>query len=337
MTVLAGYCFLYIKLRIVLAKTFNLPKETYIDSNDLAEFATQKFGWNDVWELSEELFYAEKRWIELEKKYIPPDLPEHIKKSSNQFIKQNVPEATNKKWVTLHCVDNTINNNSRGAKIDDYNLSIRYLIDNGFHVFRIGDKSMPKCKEIAGLTDIAHIDHERSLDLYLIQNAEFHIGVQSGPNWIGHLFNKDVLSTNVVDWSTAIPRKKNNFHIMKPFFTKSTNKRIPISKLLEQDFNFQIHTNSTGDKDIYVKDNSDLEILIALKEFLQFKEGGKGYTAAQEKFDKKKNLWLKKELLRDDLIVDYWPSSTRNLHRIRSFAMSTVSGTMSNSFLEENW
>ena len=107
--------------------------------------------------------------------------------------------------------------------------------------------------------------------------------------------------------------------------------------MLEHDFGFQINTNSVGDRDLYVKDNSGIEILEALKEFLQFKEGNKVYTAAQKKFDKKKNLWLKEELGRTDLVVEYWPLSTYNLHRKRSFAMSTVSGTMSNSFLNENW
>jgi putative glycosyltransferase (TIGR04372 family) len=337
MTVLAGSCFFYIKFRINFAKAFNLPKFMQVDNKELSELATQKFGWNDIWEVSEDISYVEKRWIDLEKKYVPPDLPEHVKKSSNQFIKQNIPEAINKKWVTLHSIDNTINDNARGANIDEYFLAVEYLISRGFHIFRIGDKRLPRCKEIKGLTDLAHLNHDNSLDLYLIQNAEFHFGVSSGPKWIGYLFNKDVFSSNIVDWSTDIPRKKGNFFIMKTFFTKSTNKKIPISMLLEHDFGFQINTNSIGNRDLYVKDNSGLEILEALKEFLQFKEGNKDYTAAQKKFDKKKNLWLKEELGRTDLVVEYWPSSTYNLHRKRSFAMSTVSGTMSNTFLNENW
>lgn len=336
MSGLAGYGFIYSKIRKLLAKIFNLPIEFY-NNDELSDIATQHFGWDDIWGVYEKTIFTEKKLMELEKKYIPPDLPVYIKESSNQFIKQHAPEAIQKKWVTLHVLDNTINNYARGANIDDYNQAIEYLISQDFHIFRIGGRNTPRYKDLPGITDLAHLDHDNSLDLFLIQNADFHIDVQSGPHWTGHLFNKDVFMTNSVDWSISIPRKKGNFYIMKKFINKSTNKRIPISKFFEHDFNFQVHTNSCADKDYFVEDNSGLEILIALKEFLKFKESDKGYTEAQEKFDRKKNSWLKKELLQEDLIINFAPKGTSNFHRKRIYMMSLVSGTMSNFFLEENW
>ena len=336
MTILTGFFFIFVKSRKILAKICNLS-DNYYNNHELACFVTQQFGWKDVWELSEDLEYVKKRWHELENKYKPPMLPKYLEINSKRAVELIAPESINKKWVTIHAVDNTIVNRARGAKIDSYNLAIKYLVENDFHIFRIGDNSMPKCKEIIGLTDLAHIDHDRSLDLYLIQNVDFHIGVQSGPNFVGHLFNKDVLQTNLVEWSTAIPRKKNNFYIMKKFIKKSSNTIIPISELLEKSFNFQINTNSIGDKDLYIEDNSDLEILEVVKEFLNFKKNVSNYSALQEKFNKKKNSWLLNELSNEDLVVDFWPSNNHNLNRIRSFAMSTVSGTMSNFFLKENW
>ena len=335
MTVKVGLHFIRSKFRKLLAKIFNLPKKFIINIEESYKGRVY-LGINYLYGFSEEQIYGKKEWMELEKKYNPPDIPISIKESCKEFIESNIPEAMQKKWVTLHVTDNA-NNEARGANIMNYTLAIKYLISKGFHIFRIGDRTMPKAPDLKGVTDLAHIDHNNSLDLFLIQNSEFHLGVQSGPSYLSHLFKKDLLITNLVEWSTALPRKKGNFFIMKKFFYKSNKKRIPISDLLKKEFNFQINTNSCEDRNIYIEENSSADILTALKDFLKYKESDENYTEAQRNFDKKKNLWLKKELLQEDLKIHYAPKNHYDLQRKRSIALSTVSGTMANSFLEENW
>ena len=196
MTLLAGYGFLVIKLRKLFAKIFNLPSEFYSNNKDLALLAMQRFGMNDIWEISEDLAYSKKRWKHIESKYYPPNLPVSLKIKGKEFLNLNTPEVEGKKWVTFHTIPSSADI-GRGVDLDSYYLAIEYLIDLDLHVFRIGDKTMPKCKNIPGLTDLAHIDHEDSIDLFLIQGAEFHFGIQSGPSFVAHLFNKEALYNTI--------------------------------------------------------------------------------------------------------------------------------------------
>jgi len=337
MTLFIVVFFIISNLRKLFAKIYNLPKEFY-SSKEISSSLSLHFGKRNLWGFSENKIYSKEEWNELEKRFAPLEIPQSIKETSNSFIKEYAEEAIGKKWVTLHVLDNTKANYARGADIKAYYPVIEYLIDSGFHIFRIGDVSMPKSKSFHGLTDLAHIEHDNSLDLFLIYNAEFHIGVGSGPNYATYLFNTDLLATNLTEWSTSLPRKKGNFFITKKIFSKSTKKRIPISELFQQNFNFQINTNEVLNNDIYTEDNSSEELVEAVKDYITFKQRNEDYSTIQKKFDESKNLWLQKELLlQKELKIHYSPKDQYAIQRIRSIALSSVKGTMANSFLKENW
>lgn len=336
MSFLAGLIYLNITGRKIIAKIFNFQKSFYLN-NDLSYRANQRFGINYLYGFSEKEIYDQEKWTELESEFKSLTLPAELEKKSQEFINFYAPNSINKNWIVMHVLDNTKIDYARGADIRNYYLAIDYLIKKGFHVFRIGDKSMPDCKR-EGLTDLAQIEHESFIDLYLIQKAFLFIGTQSGPAYATNLFKTDLLATNLTEWSTATPRKPGNFYINKIFYDKPNNKRIPISQLLQKDFNFQVNTNEIDDRDILMQENSELEILEALKDYFSFLEGSKKYSPEQLTYNESQKKWLHDTLINNkDLKIHYSPKSKYNLTRIRSIALSATSGTIAQSFLNKYW
>lgn len=335
-TVMASFGYLESKIRLVLANTFGL-KETFVNNKDLSRDSCQHFGKRRLWGFSEEKIYNQEKWECLEENYSSPDLPHDLVCKSKIFIENNFPEVGNKKWITLHVLDNTKTKIARGADIDSYNQTIEYLINEGYVVFRIGNSTMPKCNHINGLIDLAHYDHENFLDLFLVKNAEFHIGLGSGPNYLTHLFKKDLFVTNLTEWSTSLPRKKGNFFILKKFYKASNGEKISVLDLFNEGFNFQINTNFYENKNLLIEDNTSAEILTALVDFLEFDIRECAYSDEQILFDEFKNSWLLRELVKKDVKIEYSSNKDYEIQRIRSIALSMVNGTMASTYLKENW
>ena len=235
-TFIVGSHFLKTKLRTIIAFVFNLKSEFYANIDQSYE-SYPSFGRKFLYSFSEKDIYKKEKWFNLEKKYKSVTLPEELEVQCKKFLRTLVPESLNKPWIVIHVLDNTKTSFARGANINDFNDAIQYLIANGYHIFRLGDDSMPRLDQ-DGVTDLAHLHHEKFLDLYLIKKAKLFIGTQSGPATT-NLFNTRLLTTNLIEWSTAIPRKKGDFFITKAFFEKETKKRIAISNFFKKNITFK--------------------------------------------------------------------------------------------------
>lgn len=95
----------------------------------------------------------------------------------------------------------------RDTKPKDYIAGIKALLDLGYQVCRIGDRSMRRLKikhdlyfEIPRLQGYNHF-----VDVFLIDKCNFMIGSQSGPCAYARAFGKPLLSVNAVFHYTLIP------------------------------------------------------------------------------------------------------------------------------------
>jgi putative glycosyltransferase (TIGR04372 family) len=336
MTFLVGIAFLNTKLRRILASVFNLSSEFYA-SIDQSYLSYPAFGRKFLYSFSENITYKKEKWFDLEDQFNQLTLPKELEDKCLKFLSSYVPESINKPWIVLHVLDSTKTNYARGANIASFLESIRYLTREGYHIFRIGDDSMPKVDEY-GLTDLAHVNHEKFLDLYLIDKAKLFIGTQSGPAYVTNLFNTSLLTTNLIEWSTSIPRKKGDLFINKILYDKTTRQRLALSSLFSKDFNFQINVNDMSDRDVELKDNSSEDILEALKEQLTSIEEGVFMSDYQKDFLKVKETWLQKNLLENkNLKIHYAPTSHEEFTRIRSIALSSTQGLPSKSYMKRYW
>jgi len=99
-----------------------------------------------------------------------------------------------------------------------------------------------------------------------------------------------------------------------------------------------VNTNEIDDRDIFLQDNSESEILEALKDYLNYLEGSKKYSPEQLTYNENQKKWLYDTLINNkDLKIHYSPKSKYNFTRIRLIALSTTSGTMAQSFLNKYW
>lgn len=332
MALMGSIGFFIVKIRKLIAKIFQLPSSFY-NNKELSSFSTQHFGKRKLWAYSESRIYTLDDWQKIEDRYVPPRLPDALQIICKERINAFAPSSATKKWVTLHVVD-TEENTARGADILNYELTINSLINQGFYVFRIGHNKMKKLPDRDGLTDLSQLDEDKVIDLYLLANACFHLGVQSGPSYLAHLFGKDLLMTNMVEWSTAIPRKKGNLFILKNFYHKGLGRYMSPFDLLDEGFNTQINTNTFNDDNFIVTENNPQQILKLVEEYLDTRSNKISYTPEQIKYDLKKNKWLSEQLENKDLEISYAPRNQISLQRIRSLALSAVRGTIASSFLQ---
>lgn len=333
---LDGLSFINIEFRKKIGKVLNLDQSFY-SGKEISFKASQQFGKNYLYDHLEKNFKSSSEWKEIELKYKSPSLPMHLKEKAVDFLENNCQDSINKKWIVLHVLDNLNNDYARGANIENYYSAIEYLIQKGFHVFRIGDSSMPKCREIAGLTDLTRITHQNYIDLYLISKSFLFIGTQSGPAYATNLFKKNLLLTNTSDWSTSLPRKYGNFFIPKTFIRKKNDTEISLFDLFKEDFNFQVNTNSLSNRDFYLKENTSQEILDAVKDYFIFKKDKTEYSIEQKNYNRKKYEWLKKTLINNNnLQINYAPKKQKGLIRSRSIAESETSGTIARSFINKH-
>lgn len=176
---------------------------------------------------------------------------------------------TNGKFVTLHVREGGFradhHSDGRSAAMPAYIPSIKYLADQGFTVFRLGDPTMTRLPKIDGLIDYAHSELKSdAMDIYLAAHTELHVGTVSGMSWIPGVFARPMLCTNTFPIG-SIPTFFPCLFLPKVYRRKS-GEIVPISELLEGPA-ITVHSPDTLRRLGYsFEDNSADEILAAVRE-----------------------------------------------------------------------
>lgn len=107
--------------------------------------------------------------------------------------------------VTLHVreggyLPNLGYHSYRDADITTYYPALRWLIDNGYYVVRLGDKSMKPLDDFGGkVVDGPHHPlYENDFDTYFVAMSRFYLGMHSGPYSLARGFGVPMLITNAV-------------------------------------------------------------------------------------------------------------------------------------------
>lgn len=86
----------------------------------------------------------------------------------------------------------------RNARIETYADACRALVERGYTVVRIGDRTMTPIRQ-AGVVDLATSPARTEwLELWCIQRSEFLIGCDSGPSWLASLLEVPILTVNAI-------------------------------------------------------------------------------------------------------------------------------------------
>jgi putative glycosyltransferase (TIGR04372 family) len=92
-------------------------------------------------------------------------------------------------------------NFSRNARIEDYRLAVERVVATGGYVISLGEPSMPTVDFGKGFIDYAHSDAKsEAMDIFLVSQARFHIGTNSGMSIVPGIFGVPCAYTN---WSPS--------------------------------------------------------------------------------------------------------------------------------------
>jgi len=206
---------------------------------------------------------------------MPPPKINLINKIQEKIKFEKLMSQVDSKYVCLHVRDSGFYGDDdrrpyRNANINNYIPAIKMLIDEGFTVIRIGGK----LKQMCSMKDnkFIEIDTYESksrgdlLDLLLLKNCEFFIGMQSGPYDAALLFQKPALLLNMYDWLFGIQMKSCDRGLLKKISIDGIGEVNMLSERLALPFTY---TDSEGfsQKNITFIENSPIEILEATKEF----------------------------------------------------------------------
>ena len=111
---------------------------------------------------------------------------------------------------------------SRNATIGNYLDAVKEITSRGGWVVRMGDASMTRLPQMQGVIDYPFTSAKSAMmDLYLIKECRFYIGMLSGILDLALLFQKPMLVVNMCTWLLAFPPKRDDLGLFKHVYSKA--------------------------------------------------------------------------------------------------------------------
>ena len=240
---------------------------------------TKEFSWNKVREMDwkNQLEFSPKVQISIKKAL----------SCKYKLVELGVPE--NAWFVCLHVResgywdDQQTDGQYRNANITNYHLAIKAITDRGGWVVRMGDSTMTKLPAIEKVIDYPFTKYKNHLmDLYLIGQCEFYIGMQSGIFDVVTLFKRPMLLVNMTGWLFAYPPKRGDIGILKHMYCKEKNRYLSIEERLNASWHATSHQIPINKYNL--KENSPEEICAVVEEYFDT-SGMENKSDIQSMFD----------------------------------------------------
>lgn len=160
------------------------------------------------------------------------------------------------------------------SDIDSYTQSIKYFIDKGFEIVRVGDQlsknfsfNSPKYYDFTQ-SNIFNLKNQ----YYIYEKSNFYFGTLGPGSLIANFFNKKfVVPNNHTFSSNAQSFSFNNFIIYKKVFSIQKKKLLSLSEIFSRKEYFVDElTNFYNEKEFILIENSESEILNLCKAFYSY-------------------------------------------------------------------
>jgi len=218
---------------------------------------------------------------------------------------------------------------TRNANILNYLLAIKFIIDQGRYVVRIGDPKMTPLPPMEGVVDYAISDYYSELmDIYLVSRCELFIGSDSGINQLPMMFRKPLCRINIVDNVGGFGVFPDNIIIAKHQYSSKEKRFLSYRERLE---NIPTNLDNPITNSGYIQvENTPNEILQCVKETYQYvsRKNIDFNNTLQEKVRSVRRARIDYLLEKNDLDL-----SDKQFFRARSNNL----GKVSISFLEKCW
>jgi putative glycosyltransferase (TIGR04372 family) len=204
-------------------------------------------------------------------------LPWQSKLSGNETMKamairEHLDIPPDAKIVTIHVrdeynIDSRHYYKYRNADINNYIPAIRYLVEQGYYVIRLGDTRMRKLEIVSNqVIDGPFCDaYSNCFDMFMIAQSSFYIGMQSGPLTVAHVFGVPVLLANAY-YCYGICGYAKGLMIPKKYYSTPLNRYLTLAEILHSPLLNYNHTDMFGLSGIELHENTSVEIFAAVKE-----------------------------------------------------------------------
>ncbi len=233
----------------------------------------------------------------------------------------------------------------RNPNILNYIPAIKEITLRGGWVVRMGDQAMKPLPNMENVIDYPFTNYKSEfMDLCLIQNCRFFIGNPSGLSAVAKLFHKNMLLTNIFNWSTEIANLKDR-GILQRLYSKKKKRYLSIKELLSLDFELRkisIHIGAFSDADYVLIENSAEEISKAVLKYMDcLSNDDWSLTSKQKEYNEcRKRQGYR--VLSDESNRLSSPRTHNNEYEMIvrykiAILLEAAQGTLCPDFLEENW
>lgn len=169
----------------------------------------------------------------------------------------------------------------RNARIETYLDAFGALVERGYTVVRLGDRTMTPVRR-PGVVDLATSPASTEwLEIWCALRSQFLIGCDSGPSWLAVLLGVPVLTVNAVHFGDA-SRPSDRF-IYKLPRDRATGKVLSLWEMLTEDY---LRVGLEADKYDYL-DNTPSDICDAIIDMIDVVGGRESLSPAQRRFNER--------------------------------------------------
>lgn len=191
---------------------------------------------------------------------------------AGQCLRSNLGIPPDAKVVTLHVreggyLPNLNYHSFRDADINNYLSAIKFLIDQGYYVVRIGDKTMKPLGDVSAKFIDGPFSKEYCdfFDPYFIAQSEFYIGMLSGPLNIAQAFEVPTLVVNGQICAMACVYYKGIF-CPKKIYSKNLKRFLSYPEIAQSPIVDTYRAEDFAERGLEFIENTSEEILLATKE-----------------------------------------------------------------------
>ena len=243
--------------------------------------------------------------------------------------------------VCLHVRESSFHNDNmveRNASIANYVEAIKEVTGRGGWVVRMGDATMTRLPPLERVIDYPFTPSKSyAMDLYLISECRFYIGMQSGICDVAMLFQRPIILANMANWLYPFPHGKGDIGVLKHVYSKSRQRFLSVREWIAEPFNATSY--SLLGEDYVLHENDPAELRAAVREFFD-RDGNGEPTPLQCEFSERR-LSRGRALLEKPLFPNhpYGYDSNWDLHQRYRVAsrLDSASGLISDDYLQKNW
>lgn len=141
-------------------------------------------------------------------------------------------------FATIHARDDLFHGTPEGARnipLSNFRSACAILTSSGVTPIRMGVRQMPLKNPIDGLLNYSEISHSPFLDIWLIANAKFHVGSNSGFFYVAYWFDTPVAIVNYACFLESTPFRACDLYLPQKIWSIENKRLLTFREIADND------------------------------------------------------------------------------------------------------